>query len=251
MGNSKYAVKIARSQDEIGQALGLRYKVFVEEENKSQLTSCYKIEMDAYDEICDHIIVTDLNADECVATCRLISGTKISEDIGFYSEGEFNLSKFKTDRDKEEILELGRVCINKDHRNGRVLKMLFTKICEYLVNNDYKYVMGCATIDIDDNYELSNTYKWMLEEGVVNLDYGISPNEENKIEMNLNVFVSEAEDNIFRSLPPLIRLYLKEGALVAGEPAKDPEFNCIDFLVIFETSNLIEKIKSRHPFTRF
>jgi len=32
-------------------------------------------------------------------------------------------------------------------------------------------------------------------------------------------------------MPPLIKGYIRLGAMVCGEPAWDPEFNCADFLI--------------------
>lgn len=39
-------------------------------------------------------------------------------------------------------------------------------------------------------------------------------------------------------LPPLIRGYLRAGALVCGEPAWDPEFSTADFLMLIAVDNV-------------
>ena len=39
-------------------------------------------------------------------------------------------------------------------------------------------------------------------------------------------------------LPPLMRGYLRAGALVCGEPAWDPEFSTADFLMLIAMDNV-------------
>ena len=57
-------------------------------------------------------------------------------------------------------------------------------------------------------------------------------------------FLSEANNDFIEtsqgkvSMPPLLKAYLRMGARVCGEPAWDPDFNCLDFFVLLRLEDL-------------
>jgi putative hemolysin len=43
------------------------------------------------------------------------------------------------------------------------------------------------------------------------------------------------------SVPPLVKGYLRAGALICGEPAWDPDFNTADFLVLLPMQGMNDR----------
>jgi L-ornithine Nalpha-acyltransferase len=124
--SSKLAVMLASSEKEMEQAFRLRYQVFVEEENNTSMLTDSGLEQDAFDVYCDHLIVKDLEDDRVVGTYRLLPGDRTLASGGFYSETEFDLSRFTVD--KARTLELGRSCIDPAYRDGKAIQLLWEGI---------------------------------------------------------------------------------------------------------------------------
>lgn len=243
MQQGQYIVKMVENKKEIEEALKLRYKVFVEEENNEKLMCKQMIEKDDYDDLCDHIIIKNQETEEYIGTCRLLPGDRIIKSKSFYTEDEFSLGRF--DKYKEETVELGRVCIDSKYRNGRVIQLLFRDILRYLEEGNYKYVIGCAAAYFSSEKELVDAYSYMNLNGFVNLEYGIKPLEKNKIKETKVINLKSKDKRIFFKLPPLVKLYLNMGAKIAGEPAKDLKFNSTHFLVILNRDNIELNRKKR------
>jgi putative hemolysin len=54
-----------------------------------------------------------------------------------------------------------------------------------------------------------------------------------------------SEKEMIRKLPPLLKGYRWMGAEIGGEPAYDPIFDSIDFLIILEKERIAQKYQRR------
>lgn len=236
-------VKLAETDKEKEQAFHLRYRVFAEESNNLQLINPRKIEWDAFDQYCDHLIVKDLQQDTVVGTYRLLPGKRIRKTGGFYSEKEFDLTCFK--ELKEEILELGRSCIDPKYRNGRTLQLLWEGIAAYLTQNSYLYMIGCASLQLENFHEVNEIYSYFKRTGLLSQQFQINPRPSHRIQGLTEVQLHLSEKEMIRKLPPLLKGYRWMGAEIGGEPAYDPIFDSIDFLIILEKERIAQKYQRR------
>lgn len=236
-------VKLAERADEVEQALRLRYQVFVEEEKKFRLANETGIERDAYDGVCDHLIVKNRESGEVVATYRLLPGERTVRCGGFYSETEFDLIAFPYDR--RMILELGRSCIAPAYRSGRAIQLLWEGIARYIAESGHTCLIGCASLNARDEQELLMAYTVLKQTGVLTDRFGVRPLENHRV-TGLRELDGEVDAAAFaQSLPPLVKGYARLGAEMAREPAYDPVFDTYDFFVVLEKARLSQKYR-RH-----
>src|SRR5436305_12757981 len=82
-----YGVRFAQSAQDLESVFRLRFRVFNLELNEG-LESAYQYgqDRDAFDDVCDHLIVEHRPTARVVGTYRLQSGPTASNNIGFYSE---------------------------------------------------------------------------------------------------------------------------------------------------------------------
>src|SRR5450432_2684371 len=82
-----YRVRLAQSADDVRRALRLRFEVFNLELGEG-LAASHAIErdVDAFDDVCDHLIVEEIATGEVVGTYRLQTGVLAAANIGYYSE---------------------------------------------------------------------------------------------------------------------------------------------------------------------
>jgi putative hemolysin len=238
-----YTVKKAETPEELEQAFRLRYEVFVKEKNNDQLKNEAGIETDAYDEVCDHLIVVDQTTGQVVGTYRMLPGERALRHKGFYSQTEFDLTHFEPYM--LQAVEMGRSCIAKEYRTGGVIQLLWSGIADYIKRSGHRYLFGCVSLPMERLEDMHAIYSVLINDGVISEDYRIFPLESHRIP-GLRVMETDQLDarRIRKMLPPLLKGYQRLGAKIAGEPAIDSVFQTIDFFVVLDTENISSKYRN-------
>ena len=224
----KLYVNLARTQAEIEEAQRLRYKVFAEEMG-AQLSGIGGLDIDGFDQFCDHLIVRDSGTNQVIGTYRILSPAKANEAGGYYSAGEFDLSRLSHLFDR--TVEVGRACVHQNYRNGGTITMLWAGLAKYMQIHNYEYMIGCGSVSMSDGGHLAaSLYKKLQDEYLSPLEYRVfarNPLPIHALNGDLQV-----------ACPPLIKGYLRLGAYICGEPAWDPYFNTADMLVMLPLSKI-------------
>lgn len=236
--DSNYIVSVAQSVHEVQEALRLRYEVFQKELEKGVNGSeSDELEMDQYDAQCYHLIVRHRESGRVVGTYRLQSWEMAQSGIGFYAANQFEISGIPIPFLRQS-LEIGRGCIHKDHRNGRVLYMLWKGLAASLISMGKTTLFGCCSIfsrSQDEGLFLMNELE---EKKYVAKGLTIPAKREHACFPGNNfdkpVFVPK--------IPMLFQKYLDFGAKVCSEPAIDREFGSIDYLVMLHFHQMDRKI---------
>ena len=232
----KFSVNLARTESEVREAQKLRYKVFAEEMGAKMPGNEERIDQDRYDFYCDHLLVRDENTNEVVGTYRILSPEQAVKAGGYYSEGEFDLSRL--DNLRSSLVEVGRSCVHADYRDGRVITLLWAGMAQYMVNNNYDYLIGCASISmVDGGHNAANIYSNIKSDSMGPVEWRVTP----ICALPYAALLDQAD--VF--VPPLIKGYLRLGAYVCGDPAWDPDFNTADLLLLLPMSQL-NKRYARH-----
>ena len=224
-----YTVALARSEEEVREAQRLRYKVFVEELGAHVKTRLPGHDIDHFDPFCEHLIVRESQADRIVGTYRILSPDAARRIGSYYSESEFYINRLQNLRSR--MVEVGRSCIHPDHRSGAVITLLWAGLAEYMVSNNYEYLMGCASIGMaDGGHNAANLFAQLDPVHMAPAEYRSFPLHGLPFERLANgqpVLV-----------PPLIKGYLRVGAWVCSEPAWDPDFNTADLPMMMRINDL-------------
>jgi putative hemolysin len=83
-----------------------------------------------------------------VGTYRILSPAAARRVGNYYSENEFYINRLQNLRGR--MVEVGRSCIHPDHRSGAVITLLWAGLADYMVRNNYDYLIGCASIGMAD-----------------------------------------------------------------------------------------------------
>lgn len=230
-----YRLRLAASPKDVQSALRLRFLVFNVELNEGLATAfetCY--DTDQFDAACDHLIVEHISSGEVVGTYRLQTGLTALQNYGYYSEREFDFRPYKSMRDS--IIELGRACINRDHRSTEVLQLLWRGIARYATQHGARYLIGCSSLTSLEPTRGTAIYV-ALKSYLVDPCLRTVPTE--AFTMPLVCDPGDA------SIPKVLRAYLAIGARLCGPPAIDREFKTIDFLTLMDLSCLPQCVRSR------
>ncbi len=224
----KLYVSLARTQAEIKEAQRLRYKVFAEEMG-AQLSGIGGLDIDGFDQFCDHLIVRDSGTNQVIGTYRILSPAKANEAGGYYSAGEFDLSRLAHLFNR--TVEVGRACVHQNYRNGGTITMLWAGLAKYMQIHNYEFMIGCGSISMSDGGHLAASLYQKLQ------DEYLSPSEYRVFARN-PLPIQSLNSNLQVACPPLIKGYLRLGAYICGEPAWDPYFNTADMLVMLPLSRI-------------
>jgi putative hemolysin len=149
------------------------------------------------------------------------TGMRAQEAKGYYSEREFDFSKFSAAR--EQILELGRACIAKGHRNFSVLNLLWAGIAEHARDWGCRYLLGCSSYTTQDEAVGASVWHQLRSEHLAPTEWQTKPHAAFTCGLQSVAEVPPA-------VPRLLAAYLSLGARLCGPPAIDKDFKTIDFL---------------------
>ncbi len=233
----KYQIRLAQSVAEREAACRLRFKVFNLELGEGLISSYSTgMDQDQFDLFCDHLIVEDRTRGEVVGTYRMQSGITAERHLGYYSAQEFDFSPYESIRD--QVLELGRASIERDHRSSEVLTLLWRGIAQYSKFYGLRYLIGCSSLNSQDPQTGWAMYK-QLSAFLVSPEWRTAPFA--RYELPAVATNSECEVKI----PKLIKTYIAVGARICGTPAWDREFGTIDFLTLLDLAQLTPAARNR------
>jgi putative hemolysin len=226
----RYVITVAESPEEVRLAQRLRFEVFNMELAEGLVSSFVTgRDEDPFDEVCDHLVVRELATGDVVGTYRYQTGLNALAKRGYYSELEFDLAPFEPLR--SQVLELGRACVHKDHRNLRVLATLWRGIAAIVVCHRVRYLIGCSSLNSTHGGEGVALYRQLATRHLAPLELRTRP-------WPHAVCPTTAPLPPAPRVPKLLAAYLSLGAWIASTPAIDHEFGTIDFLTVLDLQHL-------------
>ena len=218
------------------EAQALRFAVFSGELKATLKGADQGLDMDDYDLHCRHIGVRDLNTGRLVATTRLLDHQAASGLGRFYSEEEFSLHGLR--HLQGPILEIGRTCVDPAYRNGGTIAVLWAELAEVLNEGGYSYLMGCASIPMQDGGVQAKAIMQRLRDRYL-------CTEHLRAEPKKPLPPLEVPGNVIAEMPPLLKAYMRLGAKICGEPCWDEDFQVADVFILLKRDDLCPRY-ARH-----
>jgi len=250
-------VRIARSEEEIAAAQALRYRIFYEEMGACPTLAMQaaRRDIDDYDSICDHLLVIDHGAGgraagygsdgrpQVVGTYRLLRQSVAQQHRGFYSAGEYDLSPLLAASHHGQLLELGRSCVAAEHRTTTTISLLWRGIATYLAAHGISHMFGCASLHGTNPdahaAELSYLYHYHLAPEPLRARALIDVPMDRLAPASYDVRAAQ------RALPPLLKGYLRVGAMVGDGAFVDTQFNTVDVFVVMPVGGITRRYLDR------
>jgi L-ornithine Nalpha-acyltransferase len=241
-------VRLAQTAAEVRQAQKLRYRVFYQEgsaiPNPGRLFA--RRDIDGYDAICDHLLVLDHAARDAqpgnrptvVGTYRLLRQQLAEDHGGFYTSGEFDIGGLIARHSKLQFVELGRSCVLAPYRNKRTVELLWHGIWTYVLQNDRGAMIGCASLEGTDPDKLALQLSFLHHFANAPEPWRSRALSHRYVEMNRLRRNAIDPKAALRLLPPLIKGYLRLGAVFGEGAVTDRQFGTTDVLVILPVATI-------------
>ena len=246
-------VRLARSAAEVRAAQALRYRVFYGEMQATAdpRTFLRRRDVDAFDRYCDHLLVLDHDDVEIrpfrkarpriVGTYRLLRQTVAERHRGFYTAGEFAIEPLLARHAGLEFLELGRSCVMKPYRSKRTVELLWQGIWAYVLNHGIDAMIGCASFEGTDPDALALPLSFLHHHASADSDWRVDARPERAVAMNRLPIETVDMRSALAGMPPLIKGYLRLGAMIGRGAVVDRPFGTTDVMIVLPVDRISER----------
>jgi len=256
-------VRLAVDKADVRRAQALRYQVFYEEmaARASTITRFRRRDEDAFDAICDHLLVVDHAASEnafsafaptsprakwssgrrpkVVGTYRVLRQQIAERHGGFYTQGEYNIAPLVEALSPQyRFLELGRSCVLREYRNKRSVELLWHGLWTYAREHGIDVMLGCASFPgtNPDNHAMALSF--LHHNAPATGKWACRAHEHLYVPMNRMDAAQVDMRSALKAMPPLIKGYLRLGAVFGDGAVIDHQFSTTDVLVILAVENI-------------
>lgn len=240
--------RLARSEREIDAAQSVRYRVFVEE-MKAQLppdAMRRQRDVDGWDAICDHLLVLDRSIegdaeDQIVGTYRLLRQEVAMANGGFYSSSEYAIDALLARHPEKRFMELGRSCVLPEYRTKRTVELLWQGNWAYALKHGMSAMFGCASFPgvYPESHALALSF--LHHNALAKNEWAVEalPN----LGRDMDLMPSEAINpkRALMAMPPLVKGYLRLGAMVGSGAVVDHAFNTTDVLIVLPIASISDR----------
>ena len=248
-------VLLARRRQDVAAAQALRYRVFYKEMGAAAdlKTKVLRRDIDRFDRTCDHLLVIDPArrrrrippvSGSVVGTCRLIRRTIAERRGGFYSADEFDLSPLLDQAG--ECLEVGRSCVAPDYRSRAVIDRLWSGIADYIRANRITLLFGCASLHGVSPSELAQPLSYLYHHHLAPPPWRPRALPWRYVDMQILPAAAVDPRAAWVRLPPLLKGYLRLGAMIGDGAVVDEQFNTTDVCVVLPTERVTERYLRRY-----
>jgi putative hemolysin len=253
-------VRLATSEADIKACQRLRFEVFYEEMAAKPVgdMGARRLDYDHFDDVADHLMVIDRTAEKgtakkrtsgnkVIGTYRLIRHDVAEANGGFYTAGEYDIAPMIERAGKGvNFLELGRSCVDRDHRNRPTINMLWSGIGDYIAAHNIDVMFGCASFPGTDPRALALPLSFLHHTLQSPPDFVVRARDGQYESMDLLPAEGIDERCALRQMPPLIRGYIRSGCVFGDGAVIDEQFSTVDVFVML----MMKDVAARY-FDRF
>jgi L-ornithine Nalpha-acyltransferase len=200
-------------------------------------------DFDSYDAICDHLLVVDKAIDgeiedQIVGTYRLLRQDVAMANGGFYSASEYDIRPLLERHPDKKFMELGRSCVLPDYRTKRTVELLWQGNWLYSVKHGMNAMFGCASFPGVRPEEHALALSFLHHNSLVKEDWMVSARPELYRKMDLMPSEGINARQALSAMPPLVKGYLRLGAMIGDGAVVDQAFNTTDVLIVLPISSI-------------
>ena len=237
--------RLARNVREVEAAQAIRYRVFAEEmgATMSSENARRRRDVDAFDAFCDHLLVLDTGIDgdcedQIVGTYRLLRDTVAAANGGFYSTSEFAVGELVARHPEKRFMELGRSCVLPAYRTRRTLELLWQGNWAYSLRHGIDVMFGCASFAGVRPEAHAMALSFLHHRCAASGEWRVSALP--GLRRSMDLMPAEAVDprKALSALPPLVKGYLRLGAMIGDGAFVDHAFRTTDVMVVLPIARI-------------
>ncbi|RJL02390.1 GNAT family N-acetyltransferase [Paracoccus aestuarii] len=243
-----FQIRLATAPQDLLAAQRLRYRVFVEELGGTGplVDHDARLERDEFDPVVDHLCLIDTRRDadaldHVVGVYRLLRGDVAAGFGRFYCDGEYDLAPLRDSG--RPLLELGRSCVDPDHRGGAAMFLMWNALADYVLDHGIQILFGVASFHGTDPHMLAPSLSWLHHHHLA--PPALRPRAWPEGFQPMDLIAPDRLDRreAMVAMPALIKAYLRLGGMVGEGAFIDRAFNTTDVFLMMDTAVMSAKHK--------
>ncbi|KDR90338.1 GNAT family N-acetyltransferase, partial [Agrobacterium tumefaciens] len=175
---------------------------------------------------------------QIVGTYRLLRQEIALANNGFYSASEFDIAGLVARHPGKRFMELGRSCVLPEYRTKRTVELLWQGNWAYAVKHRMDAMIGCASFPGVQPEAHALALSFLHHNCVAKGEWEASALPELYHEMDLVPAEALNARKALNAMPPLIKGYMRLGAMFGSGAVVDHAFNTTDVLVVLPVSSI-------------
>ena len=137
-----------------------------------------------------------------------------------------------------KLLELGRSCVQADHRGGAAMLILWNGLAEYVLDRGIEVLFGAASFHGTDEAALAQPLAYLHHHHLAPPAMRVRARPAHRREMALIAPDQLDRTAAMAATPALIKAYLRLGGFVGDGAWIDAEFNTTDVCLVMDTGQM-------------
>ena len=184
-----------------------------------------------------------LRRQKVVGTYRVLRQDIAERTLGFYTQSEYDIAPLIAARSpRYRFMELGRSCVLEPYRNKRTVELLWHGLWTYVREHRIDVMIGCASLPGTDPDQHAMALSFLHHNALAPAEWRCRAHDRLYVPMDRLPREKVDAKSALKSLPPLIKGYLRLGAFVGDGAVIDRQFGTTDVLIILP----VEKIDPRY-----
>jgi L-ornithine Nalpha-acyltransferase len=231
-GKGRYRARMGKDARDVEAAQRLRYRAFIAA--RGGVGRADGRDVDAFDEICHHVMVEDTRSGALAATFRLLplqSGAEIGRS---YSAQYYELEALGAY--PSPMVEMGRFCVEPGLVDPEILRAAWGAMTAFVDREGVGMLFGCSSFHGTESMAYADAFAMLR-------DRHLAPKRWLPRVKAPDVFrfaraLKRAPDRVkaLRTMPPMLRSYLTMGGWVSDHAVVDRDLNTLHVFTGLEIS---------------
>ena len=224
--------RFAESEADLRAAQALRHLCFVEAQGGTPRRD--GLDADAFDSLCQHVLVEDGRSGQVMCTFRLLPLSDGGEIGRTYSAQFYELDALRSF--SGPMVEMGRFCVHPDARDADVLRVAWGAMTAFVDDHGVEMLFGCSSFHGTASETYIDAFDMLADRHLAPtrwLPRVKAPNVVRFAERLRRPFDRKAA---LLRMPPLLKTYLVMGGWVSDHAVVDPDMNTLHVFTGLEIS---------------
>lgn len=224
LNRGRYSARIADTSADIKAAQDLRYLAFLDG-NDGAAQSGVMRDVDAYDDICKHMLVEDTRDGRLVCCFRLMPLAGGGEINQSYSAQYYELSGLTSFDGR--MVEMGRFCIHPDYTDPDILRVAWGAMTQFVDDTGVEMLFGCSSFKGCEADEYLDAFAMLKHRHLAPKRFLPKVKAPNVFRFAQKLRRKPDAKRAMLGMPPLLRTYLMMGGWVSDHAVVDRDMNTL------------------------
>ena len=231
----RYHARLTRDPIDIEAAQRLRYRAFIEQGGGAPRQDGR--DADAFDDICEHVLVEDRQADDrLVATFRFLPLTSGAEIGRSYSAQYYDLAALGDFA--QPMVEMGRFCVAPGVIDPEILRVAWGAMTRFVDTRDVALLFGCSSFHGTDSAVYADAFAMLRDRHLAPKRFWPRVKAPNVFRFAARLRRKPDRVKALKSMPPLLRSYLTMGGWVSDHAVVDRDLNTLHVFTGLEVGRI-------------